>query len=127
MLAAPKVEVPQDRPGPIAKFVAEGYRDIGKALSIADPVCGGAFVLAADNAGMAWQRAYKTSPLVKRIIDRAMESSAIAAIFFANLPIGLAIAAHHNPKFQKYAQDSALGKLFAMDFEDMAKKDESAA
>lgn len=127
VMSPPKVEVPSAKPGPIARWVADKYRDIGKMLTPVDSVCGSSFTLAADNAGMAWERAYKSSDFVKKLVDRLMESSVVADLFFANLPIIMAVMAHHNEGFRNYVNDSFLGFMVPADLKTEPDQKESAA
>lgn len=127
MVAPPKVEVPPLKPGPVARWVTSKYRDVGRLLSPVDPICGQAFTLAADNAGMAWERAYKSSDFIKRLVDRLMESTIVADLFFANLPIVMAVMAHHNEGFRNYMNDSFLNFLVPADLKEEEKKKETAA
>lgn len=104
-----KVEVPLERPGPVAKWVTNAYQTGGRVFqNLGDPVCGQAVYMSADSAGMAWQRAYKTYPVVKRMLDYFMQTSVGAELFMAHLPIALAVLAHHVPEFRDFVRKSSL-------------------
>lgn len=109
--SGPRVNVPSEKAGPVARWIAEKYRWAGELLKPADPICGATIIAAADNAGMAWQRAYKSSDFVKKLIDKLMESSVAGDLFFAHLPIFLAVGYHHSPGFHNYMTNSSLGFL----------------
>ena len=104
--------VPVEKAGPVARWVADKYRWIGALVeSSGDPLCGQTITLSADAAGMAWQRAYKSTPFIRALLDRLMTSSVAADLFFANLPIFLAVMAHHNPGFNAWAAKSPIMTL----------------
>lgn len=121
-----KVEVPSPKPGPVARWVANKYRGAGELLKPMDPICAQALILSADNAGMAWERAYKSSDVIKKMIDRLMESTVVADLFFANLPIAMAVLSHHSEPFRNYVNNSFLGFMVPPDLKETEPKESAA-
>lgn len=113
-----RVEVPSERPGPVAKWAAARYREFGNLISNFDNVCGPTVTMSADTCGMAWQRAYKTSPFFKNLIDKLMASSVAADLFFGHLPIMMAVLAHHNPKFREKMEHTVLSHFIPTEPDD---------
>lgn len=120
--SAPSVS--PERAGPIARWVTEKYQWIGRLLAPIDPVCGKSIYLAAESAGMAWQRMARQNKNVKALIERLMQSTAASELFFAHLPIFLAVASHHVPEFRDFIAKSSLSMMANFPLPDV---EESAA
>lgn len=107
----PEPSIPQERVGRIGKWVTRQYRNIGKLVSITDPVCGNAITMAAEAAGPAWERLAREHKVVRDVFNWLMQTSAATDVFLANLPIIITILAHHVPSFREFVGRSSMSFL----------------
>lgn len=102
-----KTEPSTYRPGALVKPLTSFYETIGGVIGLfGDQTCGQVFIDGADSAAKSLDEWAKTSPKVRKVLMRMVESSAVTKVLIAHLPMGAAVLAHHAP--------NALAKITAL-------------
>ena len=116
--------IPPMPKGGIAGPVASLYRKAGTFIQAFDPACGGSLVMAADDCGKAWEEVCKRNPQMRRYVLALLATGANAELFFAHLPILIAVAIHHVPAARQMVAQTTeqMTRMFAEEMDKMKQE-----
>lgn len=84
-------DAPTLRPGKYKQPVMGLYGTIGMAVSLARPGAGMAIMQQAESCAIAWDKAARQNPSIRRVLDAALTTSTWSELLIAHVPIVLAI------------------------------------
>lgn len=102
--ATPK---PRKKPAPRAKRGAftdnltQIYVGLGITLMPVDPVCANAIIQSAPECARTLDELAYQNEAVRRALHALTQTSAVGAVFFAHMPILMAVVLHHVPAVQR--------------------------
>jgi hypothetical protein len=86
---------PDHDPGVIEQGFGELYTEIGVFWGMFDPICGGTLVQNAPRMAKSLEKMAENNPAVRRLLLKALSTSALGEVVAAHLPMAITVYKHH--------------------------------
>lgn len=98
--AKPAVRIP-NRKGQFVEPLTALYMSAGAIMLPIDPICGNAIIQVAEECANAWDELAQKNDAVRKFLWGITQTSLTTKLFFAHMPLFMAVFMHHSPFAQK--------------------------